>query len=54
LKLGAVFAQMEAAGYLEKVQVDNAGNIWWDTTIQGNALAMASSGSRLAEKPPKG
>jgi len=47
---GAVFAQLEAAGYMEKVQVDNDGDVWWDTTIQGNAPAMASFGKPISRK----
>jgi hypothetical protein len=31
----AVLAGLEAAGYMEKVRVDDDGNVWWDTTIQG-------------------
>ncbi len=49
-ELTAVFAQLEAAGYMEKVQVDSDGDIWWDTTIQGNALAMASFGKPISRK----
>lgn len=49
-ELGAVVAGLEAAGYLEKVRVDNDGDVWWDTTIQGNALAMASFGKPISRK----
>jgi hypothetical protein len=49
-ELEAVFAQLEAAGYMEKVRVDNDGETWWDTTIQGNALAMASFGKPISRK----
>ncbi|PTT68654.1 hypothetical protein [Arthrobacter sp. HMWF013] len=45
-----VLAQLEAAGYLEKVQVDHRGDTWWDTTVQGNALAMASFGKPISRK----
>lgn len=45
-----VLAQLEAAGYMEKVETDAAGDIWWDTTIQGNALAMASFGKPISRK----
>jgi hypothetical protein len=47
---GAVLAQLEAAGYVEKIQVDHHGDTWWDTTIQGNALAMASFGKPISRK----
>jgi len=46
----AVLAGLEAAGYMEKVRVDNDGDVWWDTTIQGNALAMASFGKPISRK----
>jgi hypothetical protein len=46
----AVLVGLEAAGYLEKVRVDNDGDVWWDTTIQGNALAMASFGKPISRK----
>jgi Ser/Thr protein kinase RdoA (MazF antagonist) len=50
-ELGAVFARLEAAGYMEKVRDDdNDGETWWDTTIQGNALAMASFGKPISRK----
>lgn len=49
-ELGAVFAGLETAGYLEKVRVDDDGDVWWDTTIQGNALAMASFGKPISRK----
>jgi carbonic anhydrase/acetyltransferase-like protein (isoleucine patch superfamily) len=26
------------------VEIDAAADVWWDTTIQGNALAMAGFG----------
>ncbi len=44
----AVLAGLEAAGYMEKVRVDNDGDVWWDTTVQGNALAMASFGKPIS------
>ena len=47
---GAVLAQLEAVGYVEKIQVDHRGDTWWDTTIQGNALAMASFGKPISRK----
>ncbi|BCW77922.1 hypothetical protein [Arthrobacter sp. NicSoilB11] len=47
---GTVLAQLEAAGYMERVETDAAGDIWWDTTIQGNALAMASFGKPISRK----
>lgn len=46
---GAGFGH-EAAGYLEKVRVDNNGDVWWDSTIQGNALAMARFGKPTTRK----
>ena len=46
----AVLAGLEAAGYMAKVRVDNDGDVWWDTTIQGNALAMASFGKPISRK----
>lgn len=46
----AVLAGLEAAGYMEKVRGDNEGDVWWDTTIQGNALAMASFGKPITRK----
>lgn len=49
-ELDAVFAQLEAAGYMEKVRSGNDGNVWWDTTIQGNALAMASFAKPISRK----
>lgn len=49
-ELGAVFAGLEAAGYMERVRVDNDGTVWWDSTIQGNALAMASFGKPISRK----
>lgn len=48
--LQAVFAALEAAGYMEKVRVDNDGDVWWDATIQGNALAMASFGKPISRR----
>lgn len=45
-----VLAQLEAAGYMQKVAVDHHGDTWWDTTIQGNALAMASFGKPISRK----
>jgi hypothetical protein len=47
---GTVLAQLEADGYMEKVETDAAGETWWDTTIQGNALAMASFGKPISRK----
>lgn len=44
----AVLAGLEAAGYMRKIRVDNDGDVWWDTTIQGNALAMASFGKPIS------
>jgi predicted nucleotidyltransferase len=49
-ELDAVLGGLEAAGYLEKVRVDSDGDVWWDTTIQGNALAMASFGKPISRK----
>jgi hypothetical protein len=49
-ELYEVFAGLEAAGFMEKVRVDNDGDVWWDTTIQGNALAMASFGKPISRK----
>lgn len=46
----AVLAELEAAGYMEKVRVDTDGDVWWDSTIQGNALAMASFGKPISRK----
>jgi hypothetical protein len=46
----AVLAGLEAVGYMEKVRVDNDGDVQWDTTIQGNALAMASFGKPISRK----
>lgn len=46
----AVLAELEAAGYMEKVRVDTQGDVWWDSTIQGNALAMASFGKPISRK----
>jgi hypothetical protein len=45
-----VLAELEAAGYMEKVRVDTDGDVWWDSTIQGNALAMASFGKPISRK----
>ncbi|MEV7574969.1 hypothetical protein AB0P28_17935 [Pseudarthrobacter sp. NPDC089323] len=47
---GTVLAELEAAGYMETVETDAAGDVWWDTTIQGNALAMASFGKPISRK----
>lgn len=47
---GAVLAGLEAAGYMEKVRVDPDGDVWWDSTIQGNALAMATFGKPISRK----
>lgn len=49
-ELDKVFVGLEAAGFMEKVRVDNDGDVWWDTTIQGNALAMASFGKPISRK----
>ncbi|MDQ1060353.1 putative nucleotidyltransferase [Arthrobacter globiformis] len=49
-ELDAVFAGLEAAGYMERVRVDDDGDVWWDTTIQGNALAMASFGKPISRR----
>ncbi|MFE5837313.1 hypothetical protein [Arthrobacter sp. NPDC056493] len=49
-ELVPVFAGLEAAGYMEKVRVDNDGEVWWDTTIQGNGLAMAGFGKPISRK----
>ena len=46
----AVIVGLEAAGYMEKVRVDDDGDVWWDTTIQGNALAMASFGKPISRR----
>lgn len=35
---------------MEKVRVDNDGDVWWDTTIEGNALTMASFGKPISRK----
>jgi hypothetical protein len=48
-ELDAVFAGLEAAGYMEKARVDN-GEVWWDTTVQGNALAMANFGKPISRR----
>lgn len=45
-----VLAGLKAAGYMEKVRVDPDGDVWWDSTIQGNALAMASFGKPISRK----
>lgn len=34
---------------MDKVRVDH-GDVWWDTTIHGNALAMASFGKPISKK----
>ncbi|MFE4542304.1 hypothetical protein [Arthrobacter sp. NPDC056727] len=47
---GAVFARLEAAGYLAKSDVDDDGYVWWEATILGNALAMASFGKPTSRK----
>lgn len=49
-ELDEVFAGLETSGFMEKVRVDNDGDVWWDTTIQGNALAMASFGKPISRK----
>lgn len=48
--LDTVLADLEAAGFMEKVMVDGHGDTWWDTTIQGNSLAMASFGRPISRK----
>ncbi|QOT19506.1 hypothetical protein [Paenarthrobacter sp. YJN-5] len=48
--LQTVFADLEAAGYLEKIRTDQDGDVWWDTTILGNSLAMASFGRPISRK----
>ncbi|MDP9890601.1 hypothetical protein [Pseudarthrobacter enclensis] len=48
--LATVFAELEATGYLKKVQTDHDGDVWWDTTVLGNALAMASFGKPISRK----
>jgi hypothetical protein len=50
LEPASVLARLEASGYVEKIQVDHHGDTWWDTTIQGNALAMASFGKPISRK----
>lgn len=35
---------------MEKVRVGSDGDVWWDTTIQGNVLAMASFGKPISRK----
>jgi hypothetical protein len=37
-------------GLMKKVRVDSDGGVWQDTTIQENALAMASSGKPINRK----
>jgi hypothetical protein len=49
-ELDAVFAALEAAGYLERIRTDHDGYVWWDTTVLGNALAMASFGKPISRK----
>ncbi|MCX2748063.1 hypothetical protein OOZ51_09585 [Arthrobacter sp. MI7-26] len=43
-----VLAQLETSGYMEKLRIDTDGDVWWDSTIQGNALAMASFGKPIS------
>ncbi|MFB9651626.1 hypothetical protein [Pseudarthrobacter oxydans] len=50
LEPASVLARLEASGYVEKIQVDHRGDTWWDTTIRGNALAMASFGKPISRK----
>jgi hypothetical protein len=45
-----VFAQLQAAGYLEVDSVDEDGDTWWQTSTQGNALAMAGFGKPITRK----
>lgn len=45
-----VFARLEQAGYLAKVEVDDHGYVWWEVTMLGNALAMASFGKPISMK----
>ena len=35
---------------METVETDAAADVWWDTTIQGNALAMAGFGKPINRK----
>jgi hypothetical protein len=49
-ELEAAIAGLEAAGYMEKVRVDNDGAVWWGTTIEGDALAMANFGQPIRRK----
>ncbi|MFX1822324.1 hypothetical protein PV768_21350 [Pseudarthrobacter sp. CC4] len=35
---------------MERVRVDADGDVWWDSTIQGNALAMAGFGKPIRRK----
>jgi hypothetical protein len=44
------FSRLEQAGYLAKVKVDDRGYVWWEATILGNALAMASFGKPTSRK----
>jgi hypothetical protein len=45
-----VFAGLEAGGYLEKFDTDSDGDVWWEATILGNALAMAGFGKPISRK----
>jgi hypothetical protein len=45
-----VFAQLQAAGYLEVDSVDDDGDTWSQTSIQCNALAMAGFGKPITRK----
>ena len=45
-----VFAALEAGGYLERLDVEDPGYVWWETTTLGNALAMASFGKPISRK----
>lgn len=45
-----VVSALEAGGYLEKIRTDEDGDIWWETTIEGNSFAMASFGKPIRRK----
>jgi len=47
LEPGPVFAGLEKAGFLKGKLVRHGEEVWWETTIQGNALAMASLGKPI-------
>lgn len=46
-----VFAQLQAAGYLEAHSVDENGDTWWQTSTQGKAPAMAASANPTHKRP---